>query len=139
MSGFDRIDRRFRWLAALLAAVVLAAPGCSSGLQVSEAAYRGPAVGVDSTGEYHEIVAVLPSPGWRLTLDGKRATPDAVRMLVTLRRPNPAAVYPQVQVEQRVLTPIRTEEPVRVYARRIPFAGGDEDDAPYLRVGGSQP
>lgn len=119
---------------ALAVCLLMTQTGCSSGMNVSESAHRGPPVGVDASGDFHEVVAVLPSPGWRVTLDGKRATPDAVRIFVTLRRPNPAAVYSQQQVTQRVLTPIRTTEPVEVYVRRLPFSGNDESDEPYFRV-----
>lgn len=122
------------FMAALTACLLMMPAGCSGGMHVSESAHRGPPVGVDASGGYHEVVAVLPSPGWRVTVDGKRATPDAVRIFVTLRRPNPAAVYTQQQVTQRVLTPIRSDEPVEVYVRQLSFSGNAESDEPYFRV-----
>jgi len=130
------MSRKSRVCGALLLSglFALVLSGCGNGLKVGQGAYRGPSLGVDSSGEWHEVVATPPTPGWDLTLDGKRETADATQVFVTLRRPNPAAVYPQVVVEQRVLTPIRAGEPVELFARQIRFRG--EDGAVYQRVPG---
>lgn len=109
-----------------------AVAGCSSGLKVGQGNYRGPAIGVDSSGEWHVLVASPPSPGWRVTLDGQRDTADGTNLFVSLRRPSPAATYPQVVVEQRVLTAVRSNRPVDVLARTLPFAG--DEDQPYFAV-----
>lgn len=137
MLALDSTDVRNWWAICLLALSVFlltSAAGCSGGMKVSESAYRGPPIGVDDSGDFIEVVAVLPSPGWRVTLDSHDETPDAVRLFVSLRRPNPAAVYPQREVSQRVLTPIRSGERVVVYVRRLSFSGDEDSDAPYFRV-----
>lgn len=108
--------------------------GCSSDLKVAPGAYRGPAVSVDSSGEWHVVVAELPSPGWEVTLDSRRAVPDATRVFVTLRRPNPIAVYSTQMVTQRLITPVRTEDAIEVFARVMPF--GSEDEGAYARAAG---
>lgn len=104
--------------------------GCSSSLKVAPGAYRGPAIGVESSGDWYVVVAEMPSPGWALSLDSRRAVPDATRVFVTLRRPNPIAVYSTQMVTQRVITPVRTEGAIEVYARVMPF--GSEDEGPYF-------
>lgn len=119
------------WI-GLLTACLLA--GCSRGLTVAPGAYPGPLIGVDSSGEWHEIVAQTPTPGWILTLDARRDTLDAQRVFVTLRRPNPVAVYPSKTVTMRLLTPVRTTGGIEVFARVVPFTGGD--DTPYRIVQG---
>ena len=114
----------------MIAAALLA--GCSHGLTVGQGAYRGPLIGVNSSGEWHELIARTPTPGWTFTLDAKRDILDAERVFVTLRRPNPIAAYPSTTVTMHLLTPVRTFVGIEVYARVVPFTGGD--DTPYRPV-----
>jgi hypothetical protein len=118
-------------LLGLLAAAP-ALPGCGSGPEIGGSVYRGPSLSVDSSGDRHVVVAQAPSPGWDASIDHRRRAVDETRVFVTLRRPNPAAVYPQVIVEQRLKTGVRTSEPIGVYARELDF--GTEDGKPYQPV-----
>lgn len=121
-----------RFWVGWLAIGLLGLSGCSKDLRVSASPFQGPAIGVDSTGEWHEIVAVLPTPGWELSLDSRRDVMDAERVFITLRRPNPVAVYPQTPVTQRLLTSVRTEKAIEVYARVMAF--GDRENRAYGSV-----
>lgn len=115
-----------------LCSLVLFAGGCSRDLTISPGPFRGPSIGVDSTGDWHEVIARLPSPGWEVTIDSRRPALESALVFVTLRRPNPVAVYPDREVIQRVLTTVRTEEPIEIFARELAF-GADGDKA-YSRV-----
>jgi hypothetical protein len=118
--------------AIAIAASALGLAGCSKDLRTDAGIYPGPQIGVDSSGEWHTIVAELPSPGWEVSLDHHRGSPDAERLYVTLRQPNPLAIYPMQTVSQRLLTPVRAEEPVELFARSMPYAA--DENRPYQRV-----
>ncbi len=126
------LRRGFAFCFGVLVACLLS--GCARGLSVGPGAYRGPLIGVDSSGDWHEVIAQTPTPGWTLTLDARRDMLGGERVFVTLRRPNPVAVYPSKTVAMHLLTPVRTTEGIEVYARVVPFTGGD--DAPYRLVQG---
>jgi len=68
--------------------------------------------------EERQIVVVeAPSPGWGIEFDGSEKVSGAWRVLLTVRRPDPAFFYPQTIVEQNVITDVRTGNDVRVYRR----------------------
>lgn len=79
--------------------------------------YVGPPLALDSSGPEHMVVIQAPTPGWVATLDRVAEQHRHQAVFITVRRPNPAFLYPQVIVEQRVATTIPTTGPVRVYAR----------------------
>lgn len=121
------------WLGCL-ALGVLCLGGCSKDLKIAPGSFAGPSVGVDSSGEWHEIVAALPTPGWMISLDRRQKVLDAQRVFITLRRPNPVAVYRNETVTQRMVTPVRTDGDIEVYARVLRYS--DQVNAAYSLVSG---
>ena len=133
MAGFNARTRGIgwsSWLAFCGAALMLA--GCTSGLNVAPEAYRGPSIASATTSGVHLILAELPSPGWGLEIDATRESADRTDVFLTLRRPNPAAVYPQQVVTQRAVTRVDEDEPLGIVARVIDYGG--ESDTAYRRV-----
>jgi len=63
------------------------------------------------------IVVEAPSPGWGIEFDGSEKVSGAWRVLLTVRRPDPAFFYPQTIVEQNVITDVRAGNALRVYRR----------------------
>lgn len=63
------------------------------------------------------VVVEAPSPGWTIEFDRSEKVSGAHRVLLTMRRPDPAFFYPQTIVEQSVITDVRAGTPVRVYRR----------------------
>ncbi len=63
------------------------------------------------------VVVQAPSPGWTIEFDRSERVSGASRVLLTVRRPDPAFFYPQTIVEQNVITDVRAGTPVRVYRR----------------------
>lgn len=75
------------------------------------------------------LVAQLPSPGWEFTLDATREAYRKTNVFVSFRKTNPAFVYPQMIVSQRLATTVRSGTPIVVYARTLEFEGTGEDIA----------
>jgi hypothetical protein len=86
---------------------------------------------IDSSAPEHVAVFSSPSPGYQATFTRMMDGPGRKEVFVTLRKPNPAVVYAQVVVEQRVATPAPSKWPVWVYARLLPFDAKDTSDAPF--------
>ena len=95
--------------------------------------YAGPPLGLDGSGQSFIVVVHSPTPGWVVTLDRVAEQYRHQAVFVTLRRPNPAFLYAQVQVEQRVGTSVASSEAVKVYARVLKH---DEPagDQPYAQA-----
>ena len=79
------------------------------------------------------VVVEAPSPGWSVEFDRSEKISGGRRVLLTVRRPDPAFFYPQTIVEQNVITDVRAESDVRVY-RRLADHDDRTPDAPYVRV-----
>lgn len=128
-----RIGIAVRSIGLLGVMMVLAGlSGCSRDLRIDAGTFEGPRVGVESAGDWHVVVGEMPTPGWEFILDRTKPAPDASRVFLSMRRPNPMAVYPMVIVEQRVVTPVRASEPIEAFARVVEFA--DKKPAGYRRV-----
>lgn len=106
--------------------------GCSRDLRIDAGSFDGPRITIESAGDWHVVEGEMPSPGWEVVLDRTRPSPDAERVFLSLRRPNPVAVYPMVIVVQRVVTPVRSSEPIEAFARVVEYA--DKKPPGYRRV-----
>jgi hypothetical protein len=129
-----------RFSAILLGLAISAAPileiGCASHPplpDVTPGPYAGPPLGLDASGDDYVIVVRPPTPGWVITLDREAEQYRHQAIFVTLRRPNPAFLYPQLQVEQRIATPLPPTVAVKIYARVLPF-DTPADDQPYEKA-----
>lgn len=88
--------------------------------------YRGPTIALDSTGPRHLVLIHSPSPGWTVSIDQVR--PDRRDVYITLMRPDPRYLYPQMIVEQTLDSTLPASKPARVLARVLDFGA---TDAPY--------
>lgn len=112
--------------AAILAALLLALIGCQSRPSLPDTTvdpYRGPGLTLDSQKPEYDVVVQAPTPGWVISLDRVAEQYRHHAVFISLRRPNPGFLYPQVIVEQRVATTVPSTTPIKVYARTL-----DPDD-----------
>ena len=63
------------------------------------------------------LVMQAPHSGWSIGFDRDERIADGVRIFVTVRRPNPAFMYPQAIVEMNLLTQVDSDALSDVYAR----------------------
>jgi hypothetical protein len=80
---------------------------------------NAPMVMLDQDDPFHMVVMQAPSPGWSLRLDATERTPAGKRVFVTIRRPDPAYVYPQQIVLMRALTRVRLDSEIEVVGRLL--------------------
>lgn len=110
--------------------------------------WAGPAVTLDSTTPEHFMTFEAPTPGYLLFVDRidrtRAPSPDSPlgvgfrTVYVTVQEPDPAFVYPQVVVTQRLALGIPAGEPVKLFVRRVPFGERRTSKAPY-RLAASSP
>lgn len=88
-------------------------------------AFTGPAVSLGERLGKHAASFECPTPGWGAELDQLRDDPAGwTAAFISLRRPSPIFVYPQVVTRQEVMLEVATAHPVRVFVRVL------EHDAP---------
>ena len=97
------------------------------------ATFQGPPLALEAAGDRHVIRMTAPTPGYQLTFDRSERTPGPTRVFATIRRPDPAFVYPTVVVDQRVASDVRIDQPVVIFARIIDHDASTRA-APYERV-----
>lgn len=73
-----------------------------------------------------EAVFTAPTGGWQARFDTTRRMFDGWEVFVTLVRPHPDLAVTQALTDLHVLTPVSTEEAVRVYARVVADENPDE-------------
>jgi hypothetical protein len=67
----------------------------------------------------HALRVECPSPGWKVKLDEVRRAWDRSDAYMTIERPSPLFVYPQVVTIQEVLTGVPERSSVRVLGRVV--------------------
>lgn len=124
-----------RGLGLLVAGAGLSLAGCwSSPTVIDDVRFSGPPVAMEAAEGRHLLVATAPTPGWTITIDRTEPLLDVSHIFLTMVRPDPGALYPQVVVEQRVLTDVPQSRPIDVYARVVDF-GQRKNLPPYHPVG----
>ncbi|RMH26778.1 MAG: hypothetical protein D6693_06510 [Planctomycetota bacterium] len=119
--------RRAGLIGALaLAGVLLAGCGSSGPVRTAGAPFDAMTVRVEPAGDRWEAVFTAPTGGWRARFDTTRRMFEGWEVFVTLVRPHPSLMVTQAQTDLHVLTPISTDESVRVYARIVADANPDE-------------
>ena len=78
-----------------------------------------PPVWLDSLGDNHMLMMQAPHPGWSYRLDRDDRDRDGWIVWITIRKPDPAFMYPQRIVEKRLLTQVESDQPIRVRARLL--------------------
>ncbi len=80
------------------------------------------------------VVMEAPHAGWRVEFVRSEKAPRGVKhILLNVRRPDPAFFYPQVVVQERVITDVDAGTEVEVFARIIDHDAADPG-VPYDRV-----
>ena len=92
--------------------------------------YEGPAVRVEDVAGAQQVVVESPSPGWAVSLDDVRDGSVRSEVRITMTRPNPQFLYPQMIVTQRIATGLAAGSPVLVGVRIVGF-GQATDGVPY--------
>jgi hypothetical protein len=108
--------------AAVTVGALTAQIGCRSHAALPETTadpYAGPPLALDTSQAEYTVVVQAPSPGWQVSLDRVAEQYRHHAVFVSLRRPNPGYLYPQVIVDQRIATNVATTGPVKVYARTL--------------------
>ncbi len=103
------------------------APGAST------SPYEGPSLSLVTDESGVVVVAQAPTPGWTLRLDQIREGFDSRDVYVTIIRPDPTLVYPQMIVEQRLATTVRADEHANILARVIDRAAAGSSGEAYRR------
>lgn len=114
-------------LPTLLIGCVSAVPAPSA----SDAPFQGPPVSLTTDGVHHLAVVEAPSPGWSVSLTRELPGPGHRAAYITIKKPFPGVIYPQVIVTQRVSTRINLDQPVRVYARVLEHDAKPSSKAAY--------
>lgn len=125
-----------RTLIALIAAAACLG-GCSSSQRTGPsptvpAHSASTGIALDSTGEHHVITFTAPSGGWSFSADRAEEVQGLSNVYVTMRKPNPRFIYPQMLIEHRISTQTASSEPVAIFTRTL------EHDEPAGRGGYSQ-
>ncbi|MBK7404140.1 MAG: hypothetical protein IPJ41_05785 [Phycisphaerales bacterium] len=92
-------------------------PGPGMGPVDRSSPHDWPPVSLDSSGPEHTVVLQAPDPGWWIQLDGVEASPGLKRIYVTIRRPKPGRMYPQVITELRLGSTVPSREPAELLVR----------------------
>ncbi|MEM0984186.1 MAG: hypothetical protein AAGI17_09575 [Planctomycetota bacterium] len=123
----------------LLTAAGLAVLGGCGGQQFSigETAWTGPAVEASQIAGTHALTVRLPTPGWTVELDGDRRRLGEHQVFLTFVEPNPAFLYPQVIAEHTVLTQVRRDRAIEIFARQLEY--GAKPKGPYRPAGRVEP
>lgn len=96
--------------------------------------FANPAVSLDSTAKRHQVLIETPSPGWVPSMDQSRADFRTTSVYLSLRKPNPAYLYPQVISTQRVATGVPADHAISVYVRTLDFDAPVDSDAAYQQA-----
>lgn len=124
---------------AMVASAMLGASGCrSSGPSLSDARYDGPPIEIDRSGKMYRLRLQAPTPGWTFMLDRVKPSLDNATLTVTARKPDPSYMYPQVIVNQELMTTVETFTPIDVYARVAEFVSASKTTT-YQFLGSSSP
>ena len=63
------------------------------------------------------LIMQAPHSGWAIGFDRDELVAHGVRLMITVRRPDPSFMYPQAIVEKNLLTQIDADESLEIYAR----------------------
>lgn len=114
--------------------------------EVTQAPYDGPPWTPSDRNALLTLVFECPTPGWRARFDQAREEARGSQVYVTLERPSPLFVYPQVIARQEVATPVPKarfqSEGVQVFVRVAESGQSEGDMAPYRisrPIGGGPP
>lgn len=110
-----------------LALIISTLVGCSGSATIAtDRPHDAPPITLETFETRHLVLVEAPTPGWQATITRTHRGLDIDDVFITLRRPDPGVLYPQVIVQQQLLTNVLTTRPVRVYARVLDFSQKSE-------------
>jgi len=80
-----------------------------------------PKIKVTTLENKHMLVMWAPNSGWTIEIDKHERIAHGERIFFTVRRPDPAFLYPQAMISKRVLSVIDADIPIELYARVLGF------------------
>jgi hypothetical protein len=80
---------------------------------------NAPPIRTETLGDHHMLIMQAPNPGWLYKLDRDDRDREGWIVWVTIRKPDPAYMYPQRIVDKRLLTQVESDQPIRVMARLL--------------------
>ena len=124
-SGIRRVGRGLVGVSAGIGLAVVAAGlgACSSGPRIVENGAIGHPISIDASAWVYILKAELPNPGWSFELDRVRDDAGVHEAFVSVREPDPSKVFVQQIVTKSVGLGVTAGEPLRVFARQVPFEG----------------
>jgi len=78
-----------------------------------------PPIKIEMLEDHYMLIMQSPNSGWSISIDKDERIADGMRLYVTVRRPDPAFMYPQAIVDKRMLSTVRTDSSVEVYVRLL--------------------
>jgi hypothetical protein len=127
-----RAPRSLAFAAVVLAALI----GCSGKTAAPDVApgrFEGFDVTLSQPNTGHTVHLRAPTPGWTVSLDRVLPGPGQVmEAYISLQKPNPSWMLPQMLVDHQIATGIDPRLPVRVYVRTLDHGVRNTEDAgPY--------
>ncbi len=88
-------------------------------ISMNEPVYNVPPVMLEILNDQHLLIMQAPNSGWSILINRDELIPGGKRLFITVRRPDPAFMYPQAIVEKRLLTDIHADIDLEVYVRLL--------------------
>ncbi|MEM9372090.1 MAG: hypothetical protein AAGA55_00465 [Planctomycetota bacterium] len=92
-----------------------------------------PPIVLEAANNRHVVAFRATSGGWTISIDRTDIVPDATRLYVTIRRPDPAFSHTQALVDLHALSNTPIEQPVELVARVLEH-DAEPKDRIYARV-----
>ena len=128
MMNTQLVHRRTQLLCFFLSAVLLAVSLCTmggcnriarrwKGVDMNVPVDNVPPIMVDAIDGKYLLIMQAPNSGWSIQAERDERTAEGFRLFITVRRPDPAFMYPQAIVEKRLLSEVDSSKPIEIYAR----------------------
>jgi|GEM_PF-1438731 len=126
--------RFMHWRTQLVTAVVLCAfliasmsmlEGCGrigkrwKKIDMNVPVHQVPPIKVEQLNGQYLLVMQAPNSGWSIATERDERIAEGYRLFITVRRPDPAFMYPQAIVEKRLLCDVDSSKPMEIFARLL--------------------
>lgn len=88
-------------------------------ISMNEPVHNVPPVMLEILNDQHLLIMQAPNSGWSILINRDELIAGGTRLFITVRRPDPAFMYPQAIVEKRLLTDIHADIDLEVYVRLL--------------------
>lgn len=80
---------------------------------------EAPPIRLGEIDDRHLLIMQAPNPGWSFTIDKDEVSRHGRRVFITIRRPDPAYMYPQMIVEKQLLSDAPSSAELTIMARLL--------------------